>query len=266
MPPADKAAPFADLRTGDRLVQAEGIMGWTAQFFSRKSMYEFGMSGKNITKLFTCRASPWAYEDSGSTHRAEGQTASGLMIGPKRAGLSTQRRKDLTHFRKATLHASYSTLCPVTGPLLPEFARGWRIETDLVDSTPPAPPEALNKHSARHERRASKDTQTAIGILEFKRSANSRAIELFLPCGRSRVVFRPVAHRFLPKGEEGTVETGVSFLCVEDPTSTLGHSHGTVLVTTVAVLGVVEMHSPGRFVLSRRCFACHNVHYWRDIR
>jgi len=143
------------------------------------------------------------------------------MIGPKtRRHWSTQEAAQASETISQagdTSAPSESTLCGHAGPLLRNSPRGWRIEADLVELHPPAPPEAYNMPHGMSVV-PGKDTQTAIEILEFKRSAKVDGRMKLFPVRAVQEYVSDPRHVASPeRRRRNNAETGVSLFCGRGP-------------------------------------------------
>ncbi len=266
----DKASTFADLAAG-QLVQAEGIWLGRHQFSAEKIYVELGFLDKNIHETVYLQGEPVDVPKILGSDPAE-LKADGewLMIGPKtRRHWSTQEAAQGSE----TISQTGDTSAPPSQRYAGHQVRysgirreDGRIETDLVELHPPAPPEAYNMPHGMSVV-PGKDTQTAIEILEFKRSAKVDGRMKLFPVRAVQEYVSDLGTSLLPKGEEGTTrKLEFRFFVVEDPSiNAQALPDGTVIVNT-GLLGAVDNEAALAFVLSHEISHVLQVHYWREIR
>jgi hypothetical protein len=140
-----------------------------------------------------------------------------------------------------------------------------KIDAEMVDLGPPAPPDAYKMpHDLEVVR--GKDAQTAIEVLEF-RSGKKVVGRMKLLAERSVQEYAShLGDSLIPEGAKGTRRPiEFRFFVVEDPEiNAASLPDGTLLVNT-GLLGAVENEAQLAFVLSHEMAHVLQVHYRREV-
>jgi len=265
-----KASGFTDLAAG-QFVEAEGVWVGRHQFSADKISVETGLLEKSIHETVYLQDEPMdapkILSGDPAELKADGEW---LVIGPKtHRQWPPQNATQASEAKPGTGDPSAPAALHYAGHQVrySGFRReDGRIETDLVELHPPAPPDAYNMPHGMSVVSA-KELQTGIEILEFKRGTKVDGRLKLFPVPAVQQYVADLGTSLIPKSEAGITRTlEFRFFVIEDPSiNAQALPDGTVLVNT-GLLGAVDNEAALAFVLSHEIAHVLQVHYWREVR
>jgi hypothetical protein len=268
-PSGSKASGFADLRTG-QFVEAEGVWLGRHQFSTDKISVDAGFLEKTIHEKAYLQEepadAPKIVGGAPAELKADGEW---LVIGSKtHRQWSPQNATQASEAKRTPGEPSAASSLRYAGHQVQYSGvrrEDGRIETDLVELHPPAPPDAYNMPHGLKVTQA-KDPQTGIDTLEFKRGTKVDGRLKLFPVRAVQEYVADLGTALIPPGEAGTTRPlEFRFFVVEDSSiNAQALPDGTVLVNT-ALLGAAENEAEIAFALSHEIAHVLQVHYWREV-
>jgi hypothetical protein len=265
------AVTFAGLSTG-QLIEAEGTWQGKHQFSAERITVEPGLVDKSIHESAYLQGEP-----GDGTLIAAGEPAQlkadgeWLMIGPK-----THREwPPADAGAKSTSMSGARSEGPASTMLTALFAgrqiryagirrEDGKVDTQRIELHEAAPPDA---YKLPHDEQVipSKDPQTGIGVLEFRRGNTVDGRMKLFPVPEVQQYVADLGASLLPAGPRGTTHPLVfRFFVVEDPSiNAQALPDGTVLVNT-GLLGVVDNEAELAFAMSHEIAHVLQAHSWRE--
>jgi hypothetical protein len=140
-----------------------------------------------------------------------------------------------------------------------------RVAAERIELAAPAPEDAYKMPHGIEVVRA-KDSQTGIGVIEFRHGNKVQGRMKLFPVQSVQEYVTTLGDSLLPPGNRGTSKAlEFRFFVVEDSSiNAASLPDGTLLVNT-ALLGAIQNEAQLAFVLSHEIAHVLQVHYWREV-
>jgi len=262
------AVTFAGLSTG-QLIEAEGIWQGKHQFSADKITVEPGLVEKSLHESAYLQGEP-----GDGTLIAAGEPAQlkadgeWLMIGPKThrewppidSGTTSSSLTE-AHAQDAASAAFYAGRQVRYSGIRRDDGK---VDAQRIELHEAAPPDA---YKLPHDEQIipSKDPQTGIEVLEFRRGTKVDARLKLFPVHEVQQYVADLGASLLPAGARGTTHPlEFRFFVVEDPSiNAQALPDGTVLINT-GLLGVVDNEAELAFAMSHEIAHVLQAHSWRE--